>query len=145
MSIELDHIILAVNDRARSIAFYTGIVGLTHDSARDREPFSMIRVTPALVIQLAQWGTRGGEHLAFAISKPEFDSAFERVKSAAIAYGDQFDTVGNMKGPGNEAASRGMGKAVYFFDPDKHLLEIRHYEEDQSSAPEQVTSSYKIV
>jgi hypothetical protein len=33
-----------------------------------------------------------------------------------------------MKGPGDEAASRGMGKAVYFFDPDQHLIEIRHYE-----------------
>jgi hypothetical protein len=53
---------------------------------------------------------------------------FERMKQAGIPYGDQFDSVGNMKGPGNEAASRGMGQAVYFFDPDKHLLEIRHYE-----------------
>jgi catechol 2,3-dioxygenase-like lactoylglutathione lyase family enzyme len=128
VSIELDHIILAVNDRAKSIEFYTEIVGLTHDRARDREPFSMIRVTPGFVIQIAQWGTKGGEHLAFAMSKREFEDVFERVKKSAIAYGDHFDTVGNMKGPGDEAASRGMGKAVYFFDPDKHLIEIRHYE-----------------
>ena len=33
-----------------------------------------------------------------------------------------------MKGPGDEPGSRGDGKAVYFFDPDKHLIEIRHYE-----------------
>lgn len=39
MAIELDHIILAVNDRAGSIGFYTSIVGL----ARDREPFSVLR------------------------------------------------------------------------------------------------------
>jgi catechol 2,3-dioxygenase-like lactoylglutathione lyase family enzyme len=126
MTIELDHIILAVNDRAKSIDFYTSIIGLQHEG--EREPFSMLRVTPNFVIQIAPWGTTGGEHLAFAMSKQEFDDTFERLRQAGIVYGDQFDSVGNMKGPGNEAASRGMGKAVYFFDPDKHLIEIRHYE-----------------
>jgi len=126
MAIELDHIILAVNDRAKSIDFYTKIVGLKHDG--DREPFSMLRVTRSFVIQIAAWGTAGGEHLAFSMSKQEFDAAFSRIKAARIAYGDQFNSVGNMKGPGDEAAAMGMGKAVYFFDPDKHLVEIRHYE-----------------
>jgi catechol 2,3-dioxygenase-like lactoylglutathione lyase family enzyme len=126
MAIELDHIILAVNDRAKSIDFYTKIVGLGHDG--DREPFSMLRVSPGLIIQIAPWGTDGGQHLAFAMSKPEFDAAFERIKMAKIAFGDRYDLVGNMQGPGLEAASRGMGSAVYFFDPDKHLVEIRHYD-----------------
>lgn len=126
MTIELDHLILAVNDRARSIDFYTSVVGLTRDP--DSEPFSMLRVTPHFVIQLAPWGTQGGEHLAFAMSKSEFDAAFARIKDAGIAYGDEFNSVGNMRGPGEGPASRGMGKAVYFFDPDRHLIEIRHYE-----------------
>ena len=128
MAIELDHLILAVNDRAKSIDFYTRIVGLEHDG--DREPFSMLRVSPALVIQMAPWGTQGGQHLAFAMSKPEFDAAFERVKKAKIAFGDRYDLVGNMRGPGLEAASQGMGHAVYFFDPNKHLIEIRHYDSE---------------
>jgi catechol 2,3-dioxygenase-like lactoylglutathione lyase family enzyme len=126
VAIELDHIILAVNDRARSVDFYTGIVGLEHDG--DRDPFSMLRVTPRFVIQIAPWGTSGGGHLAFAMSKQEFDGVFERVKAAGIAFGDRFDLVGNMKGPGDEVGSRGAGQTVYFFDPDKHLIEIRHYE-----------------
>ena len=133
MAIELDHIILAVNDRARSVAFYANVVGLEHDG--DRGPFSMLRVTPSLVIQVAAWGTEGGEHLAFAMSKAEFDAAFARVQGAGIAYGDRFDTVGNMRGPGDEAASRGMGKAVYFFDPDQHLIEFRHYDVVPPSSP----------
>jgi catechol 2,3-dioxygenase-like lactoylglutathione lyase family enzyme len=124
--IELDHIILAVNDRARSVAFYENVLGLRLDG--DRGPFADLRVSPGFVIQIAEWGTPGGQHLAFAMSKAEFDSTFDRIKAAGIAYGDRFDLVGNMQGPGDEAASRGPGKAVYFFDPDKHLLEIRHYE-----------------
>jgi catechol 2,3-dioxygenase-like lactoylglutathione lyase family enzyme len=126
VAIELDHIILPVNDRTRSIEFYTKILGLSHDG--DRGPFSTLRVTPSFVLQIAEWGTRGGEHLAFAMTKREFDEIFGRVREGGIAYGDQFDSVGNMKGPGDEAAARGMGKAVYMFDPDRHLVEIRHYE-----------------
>jgi hypothetical protein len=45
-------------------------LGLKRDT--DREPFSMLRVTPGFVIQIAPWGTTGGEHLAFAMSKAEF-------------------------------------------------------------------------
>jgi catechol 2,3-dioxygenase-like lactoylglutathione lyase family enzyme len=126
VTIELDHIILAVNDRAKSVEFYTDIIGLDHEG--DREPFAMVRVTPGFVIQIAQWGTTGGEHLAFAMSRAEFDDAFARVRAAGIAYGDRFDRVGNMRGPGDEPASRGRGRAVYFFDPDKHLIEIRYYD-----------------
>jgi catechol 2,3-dioxygenase-like lactoylglutathione lyase family enzyme len=44
MALQLDHLILAVNDRAKSIDFYTRILGLNHEG--EREPFSMLRVTP---------------------------------------------------------------------------------------------------
>ena len=33
----------------------------------------------------------------------------------------------NMKGPGMSMGSQGMGKAVYFADPDGHPLEIKTY------------------
>jgi catechol 2,3-dioxygenase-like lactoylglutathione lyase family enzyme len=126
MAMMLDHLILNVNDRQKSIEFYTRILGLKHDG--EREPFSMIRVTPDFVIQLAPWGSKGDEHLAFAMSKAEFDAAFQRIIEAGIAYGDSFHSVGNMRGPGDEPGSRGPGKALYFFDPNHHLIEIRHYE-----------------
>jgi catechol 2,3-dioxygenase-like lactoylglutathione lyase family enzyme len=125
MAIELDHIILAVNDRAESLAFYGDILGLAHEG--EDGPFSTLRVTPGFAIQLAPWGTKGGEHLAFALSSDEFDAAFARIRAAAIPYGDSFSSVGNMQGPGRESGARGMGEAVYFFDPNRHLLEIRRY------------------
>jgi catechol 2,3-dioxygenase-like lactoylglutathione lyase family enzyme len=124
MSIGLDHIILAVNDRDASIDFYIRFLGLTREP--DRPRFSMLRAAPGLVMQIAPWSTTGGEHLAFAMSKREFDVAFKRIKESGMPYGDRFDQVGNMRGPGEEEASKGRGKAVYFFDPNKHLLEIRH-------------------
>ena len=129
MAIELDHIILAVNDRETSLRFYEDVVGLRYDG--DDMPFSRLRVTPNFVIQIAPWGTNGGEHLAFAMSRPEFDETFRRLREAGIPYGDRFDAVGNMQGPGDETGSRGMGKSIYFFDPNKHLIEIRYYESAQ--------------
>jgi len=123
--IELDHLILAVNDRARSIAFYERILGFAREA--DDGPFAVLRVSPRFVLLLAQHRSEGGEHLAFAMTKPEFDAIFQRLKDAGIPYGGQFDQVGKMTGPSDETGARGVGKSVYFFDPDKHLLEIRHY------------------
>ena len=127
MAIALDHLILPVNDIDESISFYTRVLGVRHDGSDG--PFAVLRVAPELTLQLAPWGTKGGEHLAFAFDAAEFEAAFARIRADAIPYGDSFDTVGNMKGPGRESGARGMGKAVYFCDPSKHLIEIRCYED----------------
>ena len=126
MAVELDHLILVVNDVARSIGFYTELLGFTYEG--EREPFSVVRVNPRFTLQIAPGGTSGGTHLAFAMTRSEFDAAFDRVRAAGVPYGDSFQTVGNMRGPGDEAGARGPGKAVYVFDPSKHLIELRHYE-----------------
>ena len=126
MGIQLDHMILPVADLDCSIEFFTKIMGCSYEGVR--EPFSVIRVTPELTLQLAPWGTDGGVHLAFALPRPDFEAVFERVKAAGIPYGDSFHAVGNMQGPGEEPGSRGDGKALYFFDPNQHLIEIRYYE-----------------
>lgn len=126
MALQLDHLILAVNDRDASIEFYTRILGLRCEG--ERPPFAVIRVTPDLVLQLAPWGTKGGEHLAFAMPRGEFEEIFHRVRDAGIEYGDSFHAVGNMRGPADESGARGTGKALYLFDPSKHLIEIRYYD-----------------
>src|SRR6185369_12761639 len=125
MPAQLDHLILVVNDRRASVDFYTQVLGFAYEG--DREPFAMIRVNPGLVLQLAAWGTTGGTHLAFAMPRADFDATFARIRAAGIPYGDSFHDVGNMRGPDDEAGARGPGKAVYAFDPNKHLVEIRHY------------------
>jgi catechol 2,3-dioxygenase-like lactoylglutathione lyase family enzyme len=126
MAIELDHTILNVNDMAKSLDFYTRILGLKHEGEDD--PFSILRVSSGLMILLAPWGTKGGEHLAFSMSDKEFVETLQRLVDAKIPYGDRYDSVGNLKGPGNERGARGMGRAIYFFDPSEHLIEIRSYD-----------------
>jgi catechol 2,3-dioxygenase-like lactoylglutathione lyase family enzyme len=125
--VQLDHLILPVNDAQETITFYTDVLGLTYDG--EVPPFSVVRVNDDLTLQLAPWGTEGGVHLAFAMTATDFDRAFSRVRNAGIEYGDSFHAVGNMQGPGDEPGARGPGKAVYVFDPNRHLIELRHYSE----------------
>lgn len=122
----IDHLILHVNDVEESARFYTGILGLANEGTR--EPFTVVRVTPDFTIQLAPWGTQGGEHLAFAMAREEFEEVFRRVREGGVEYGDSFHSVGNMEGPGEEDGARGSGASLYLFDPNRHLIEIRHYE-----------------
>jgi catechol 2,3-dioxygenase-like lactoylglutathione lyase family enzyme len=126
MTVQIDHIILAVNDVAESLSFYQRILGFAHEG--NEGPFSVVRVSEGFTLQLAPWGTKGGEHLAFAVSRAEFDAIFERIRSSGMGYGDSFHDVGKQTGPGRENGARGSGPTLYFFDPSKHLLEIRHYE-----------------
>jgi len=121
----LDHLILSVNDVGASLRFYTEVIGLEYEGQTG--PFSVIRVCPTTTLQLAPWGTEGGQHLAFAMSPGDFEAAFARLRAADIPYGDSFHDVGNMRGPGDEDGAQGPGKAVYLFDPNQHLVEIRHY------------------
>jgi catechol 2,3-dioxygenase-like lactoylglutathione lyase family enzyme len=125
---QLDHTIVPVRDAEESIRFYTEVLGLEVDTEEGEDrPFPAIRVTPDTLLLLAPWGTKSGQHLAFAMAPDEFDAAFARIKEAGIPYGDSFHDVGNMRGPGHGGGARGMGSAVYLFDPNQHLIEIRHY------------------
>jgi catechol 2,3-dioxygenase-like lactoylglutathione lyase family enzyme len=122
---QLDHLILNVTDRAKSIEFYTQVMGFAYEGESD--PFSLIRVGPDLRIQLAPFGTKGGEHLAFRLTPSEFEETFRRVRERGLEYGDRFDQVGNMRGPDEADGANGKWQAVYFFDPNRHLIEIAHY------------------
>ena len=127
-TMQLDHMILPVNELDASVDFYVDVIGLERDTEADRPPFTVVRVTPDLTIQLAPFGTQGGIHLAFAMDRAAFDETFDRIKTREVPYGDQFHRVGNMKGPGTADGAHGDGAALYCFDPNQHLIEIRHYQ-----------------
>ena len=126
MGTKLDHLILPVNDLSASVQFYTDILGFQDEGKR--EPFSIVRVAPDCVIQLAPWGTSGGTHLAFSMDPSEFDQTFRRVREAGIPFGDAFDAAGNMQGPGRADGALGSTTSLYLLDPSENLIEIVHYE-----------------
>jgi catechol 2,3-dioxygenase-like lactoylglutathione lyase family enzyme len=126
MAALLDHLILHVNDTRASAEFFERVLGFRSEGQQG--PFTVVRINEDATLQLAPWGTKGGEHLAFALPRAEFDAAFARIREMNVDWGDSFHEVGNRKDPGEEPGARGMGKSIYFFDPNKHLIEIRHYD-----------------
>ena len=122
----IDHVILNVNEIPGSVDFYVNVLGFALEG--EDGPFTVIRVSEDFTIQLAPWGTKGNEHLAFALSRKDFDDAFARMKERGIPYGDSFHSVGNNIGPGVETGAKGPGPTVYMNDPSRHLIEIRTYE-----------------
>jgi catechol 2,3-dioxygenase-like lactoylglutathione lyase family enzyme len=126
---KLDHIIVNVNDVEETLSFWKEILGF--ESEETSGPFTVLRISEELTFQLAPWGTEGGSHFAFSLDNVEFEKTFEKLKNQNIPYGDSFHNVGTQQGPGNEAGAKGLGKTIYFFDPNKHLLEIRTYENEK--------------
>ncbi len=122
----IDHLILNVNEISSSVEFYVNVLGFTLEG--DDGPFTVIRVNEGFTLQLAPWGTKGNEHLAFALSREAFDLVFAVIKEKGIPYGDSYHTVGNNSGPGIEAGAKGPAPTLYMNDPNKHLIEIRTYE-----------------
>ena len=122
MTVKLDHLILSVTDVEQSVRFYHRTFGFKY------EPTDLLRISPTLVLQLIQRPPSVSQHLAFSMSRAEFEATFARLKAANVPFGDNFDTVGAMTGPGKAHGSRKNGASIYFHDPDRHMLEIMRYE-----------------
>jgi len=124
--VEIDHLILKVKDLKDSIDFYTAILGFTFEGMEG--PFALIRVNPSFQLLLDPSGIHDCEHFAFAVSRNEFELIFDRIKLRGIPYGPTFDSVGSNSDLGEESGARGIAPTLYFSDPNRHLLEIRWYE-----------------
>ena len=122
----IDHLILNVNDVPASVEFYVNVLGFKLEG--EDGPFTVIRVNEDFTLLLAPWGTKGNEHLAFALSREGFDKTFALVKEKGIPYGDSYHSVGNNSGPGVESGAKGPAPTLYMNDPSKHLIEIRTYD-----------------
>ena len=120
---ELDHIVLHVADVERSLAWYTGLLGLEGDRVDEwragEVPFPSVRVHAACIIDLFR-SDRTGEnmnHLCLVVDRADVD---------AIATDDRFTVV---DGPGPRYGARGDGWSIYVVDPDGNTVELRSYDE----------------
>lgn len=122
MPATLDHLILPVRDAAASARFYRDVLGFAHEGRRG--PFEVVRVNADLTLDLMQRTPPEGTHLAFHLDREAFDAVRERLVERGIAYGaGPFDRDGRVAA--NDYGARGNALALYFYDPDRHNLEIR--------------------
>jgi len=117
----LDHLILRVRCAGKAADFYARILGLVREGRRG--PFEALRVDDGLVLDLLEGEVRDTQHLAFRLSREEFEAVHRRLAERGIAFGGgPFERDGTV---GRTLGAKGMADALYFHDPDGHNIEIR--------------------
>ena len=117
----LDHVVLNVADVERSLAFYTGELGLVPihvEEWRSGERFfPSVRVDEGSIIDLIAL-PRSGEnldHFCLVVEPMDFD---------ALKASGRFEVA---DGPAIRFGARGDGTSLYIRDPDQNLVELRYY------------------
>ncbi|MER5372068.1 VOC family protein [Streptomyces sp. NPDC002553] len=122
--IAFDHLVLNVADIERSLAFYTGPLGLEPvrvDEWRDgKAPFPSVRVSPTTIIDLveAPAGQAEGpnvDHICLVVEPLDWQDVID---SGVFTVLD---------GPGKRFGARGTATSLYVQDPDGNTVELRWY------------------
>jgi catechol 2,3-dioxygenase-like lactoylglutathione lyase family enzyme len=123
----LDHIVLAVADVERSLAWYRNVAGLEPvrvDEWRAGEaPFPSVRVDSTTIIDLvsATGPLAGSGNLDHFCLVCEVSGTAELVAWAGSA-GMQV-----IEGPDERFGARGIATSIYVKDPDGNTVEFRYY------------------
>ena len=105
----LNHITLAVSDLPRSLAFYTGILGMTaHARWRDGAYLSLGTLWFCLSVDTSNPG-RDYSHIAFSLAAEDFPAMADRLDAYNVRQWKQ---------------NRSEGDSLYILDPDGHKLEL---------------------
>ena len=121
----LDHIVLAVADVGRSLAWYCGALGLAPvrvDQWRAGDaPFPSVRVSAGTIIDIVEVGEgapagRNVDHFCLVVAAEDL---------AAVRASDAFEIV---RDPDFALyGARGMADGLYVRDPDGNEVELRAY------------------
>jgi catechol 2,3-dioxygenase-like lactoylglutathione lyase family enzyme len=129
MSVRLDHVVIAVSDWERSIAFYRDVVGATvvdHPDGRVAFRFGTQQLNvhgPGLDLGTLVAATpvvAGGSDLCFV-----WPGSLPALAEHLAEYGVEVE-----EGPVTRHGGAGAGRSTYFRDPDGSLLEFIVYAAD---------------
>ena len=131
---ELDHIVLNVRDIDRSLAFYTGVLGLKGERVQEfkegKVGFPSVRINDRTIIDLfplknagvkkdsAVKTERNLNHFCLVAGKEDFSGIVGYLKGHDVSI---------RQGPISRWGARGRATSVYFLDPDGNEIEIRCY------------------
>lgn len=124
MAVALDHTIIPAHDKRASAEFLARILGVA--VSEPLGPFVPVHVGGVtLDFADADFAERGvteitPHHYAFQVNEGEFDQIFQRITEAGLDY---YAEPHEPKRFG-EINTRRDGRAVYFDDPDGHIMEV---------------------
>ncbi|MET7682056.1 VOC family protein [Streptomyces sp. NPDC005423] len=125
--IAFDHLVLNVADIERSLAFYTGPLGLEPVRVKEwrdgKVPFPSVRVSPTTIIDLVKTPAERAkgfnvDHICLVVEPLDW----QRVIDSSVF------TV--LDGPGKRFGAQGAAESLYVQDPDGNTVELRWYPPD---------------
>lgn len=104
MTVELNHTIVRSRDKVGSSRFLAGILGIA--PPQSVKGFMAVRLSNNITLDYADADEFHSQHLAFLVADDEFDTIFDRVVSAGIAYyADPFTGIQVNSDAGTEAGA----------------------------------------
>ncbi|WEB38043.1 VOC family protein [Streptomyces yunnanensis] len=125
--IAFDHLVLNVADIERSLAFYTGPLGLepvrVDEWRAGKAPFPSVRVSPTTLIDLIRASderphSSNVDHICLVVEPLDWQQVID---SGVFTVLD---------GPGERFGARGTALSLYVQDPDGNTVELRWYPQD---------------
>lgn len=118
MSVQLNHTIVRCTDKHASARFYADVLGLPEPSTYG--PFVVVQCDNDVSLDFADdQGRPSRQHYAFLVSDEDFDAIHARIVERDLPWwADPFHRHEREIGTGDG------GRAVYWDDPDGHVLEI---------------------
>jgi catechol 2,3-dioxygenase-like lactoylglutathione lyase family enzyme len=125
---KIDHVVLRVADREKSLAFYRDMLGCPVDHVQDKIGLYQVRAGDSLIdlIPLNEpLGKLGGAGPAeegrnvdhFALQVTPFDEA--KIRAHLAAHNIEIASAGQRYG------AEGMGPSIYIKDPDGNVVELK--------------------
>ena len=121
---ELDHVVVRCRDQARSVDFYSRVLGLVEERRIEaiglvqlRAGRSMVDLVPA--DPPPSDAGRNVDHFCLGIDAADMEALGRYLRAQGV------EVLGE---PAMRYGARGMGPSVYILDPDCNILELKRIE-----------------
>ena len=118
---ELDHVVIRCRDQARSLDFYTEILGLAEERRIDaigliqlRAGRSMVDLVPAEPPPTHEG--RNVDHVCLGVDVADMEALVRWLRERGV------EVLGD---PAERYGAHGMGLSVYVLDPDGNIVELK--------------------
>jgi catechol 2,3-dioxygenase-like lactoylglutathione lyase family enzyme len=119
--VELDHVVVRCRDQARSLDFYTRVLGLVEERRLDAISLIQLRAGESMVdlVPAEPPPTDSGrnvDHFCLGVEALEMELLVSYLREQGVeVLGDPMPRYG----------ARGMGLSVYVLDPDGNIVELK--------------------